>query len=108
MKETVVTKPRFDDKPFGLMIHETSVLEKEAEFAAALIERWGMVSAKPDGEDSTGRAKLMLLSPEEVVERACSTTELAFKAFEKRKWIKEVMSVKECEAAAKKLKDRFD
>ena len=42
----------------------------EANFAAMMIERWGMVAATPDGEDSAGRQRLRLPTPEELVERA--------------------------------------
>ena len=45
-------------------------------FAAAFIERWGMVAAMPDGEDAAGRSKLRLMSPQELVDRAYETADL--------------------------------
>jgi hypothetical protein len=47
----------------------------ESSLAAVLVERWGMVAAVEDGEDSAGRARLRLATPEEVVARAvkCAT-----------------------------------
>ena len=51
----------------------------EGQFAAHMIEKWGMVAAMSDGEDSAGRQKLRLATPEELVERAITTTNLLFK-----------------------------
>ena len=59
----------------------------EAAFAMHLIERWGMIAATPDGEDSAGRAKLRPLSATEVVDRACDVSSTAFMAFRLRGWL---------------------
>jgi hypothetical protein len=42
----------------------------EADFAESLIARWGMVAAIPDGEDSQGRSRLRLQTPQELIDRA--------------------------------------
>jgi hypothetical protein len=51
--------------------------EMEATLAFALIERWGIVSAMPDGEDAAGRQKHRLMTPEELVERAFDSARIA-------------------------------
>ncbi len=75
----------------------TQFLNREGRMASILIERWGMVSGEPDGEDAAGRARLKPLSPNEVVERACDTASLACKAFKDRGWAIQVPSVYELE-----------
>lgn len=59
----------------------------EARFAMACIERWGMVAAEVDGEDSAGRSKLRRLTVEEIVTHACDTAQCAYEEFETRGWI---------------------
>lgn len=46
------------------------VADMNANMAFALIERWGMVAATPDGEDSAGRQKFRLQTSDELVARA--------------------------------------
>jgi len=60
-----------------LVAHETEQLEQTAKLAFDLVGRWGPVAATPDGEDSSGRAKLRLQTPEELVQRAFGCAELA-------------------------------
>ena len=59
------------------MVYETELPELEARFALNLLERWGMVMAEPDGEDTAGRQKLKLMSPNVLVERAFEVARLA-------------------------------
>ena len=40
------------------------------ELVVSLIDRWGMVAGEPDGFDKTGRQKMKMLEPHEVVKRA--------------------------------------
>ena len=70
-----------------MTVHDTEVFNTEARFASALIERWGLVTGKIDGEDSAGRAILKECSPEEVVNKACETAELAMQSFRRRGWM---------------------
>ena len=60
---------------------------REGRMATILIEKWGTVAADTDGEDSAGRSKLRLQTPEEIVQRACDTAALACAEFRKRGWI---------------------
>ena len=62
----------------GVTVHNTEIPEDEAKLALDLISRWGMVAAMPDGEDSSGRSKVRLSTPEELSERAFSTAKIAF------------------------------
>ena len=66
---------------------ETELPNVEARLALALIEKWGMVAGEADGEDTAGRQKIRLQSPEELVERACKTAQLAFARLRKEGWI---------------------
>lgn len=62
----------------------TITFDERATMAYKLIERWGMVAATPDGEDSAGRSKLRLCTPDEMVERAFKTVDLFFGGAEAR------------------------
>ena len=78
--EAIVTKSRYaweGDTPH-LGIHDTEQLTKELYFALAIIERWALVAAEPDGEDSAGRQRLMLPSEEALVARAFKIARLTF------------------------------
>lgn len=54
-----------------ITIHETEQPNFEARLAVNLLEKWGLVAAESDGEDSAGRAKLRLSTPIELAQRAC-------------------------------------
>ncbi|KKL25562.1 hypothetical protein LCGC14_2404040 [marine sediment metagenome] len=62
-----------------VMVWEREYLEQEARFVLELLVRWGMVAAEPDGEDSAGRQKLRLQTPEELTTRAFAVADLAMK-----------------------------
>jgi hypothetical protein len=71
---------------------ESRVTEKfaptmKARMAGALIEKWGMVACDPaSGEDRAGRARLRLLKPGEVVDRACETADIAIDRMHELGW----------------------
>ena len=60
-------------------ILELEYPEMEARIALAMLERWGMICAEIDGEDSAGRQKARLMSPEELTTRAFTCAALAMK-----------------------------
>src|SRR6185312_692836 len=62
---------QYEDLP-RLVVHEVEHPNFEARLAVNLLEKWGMVAAETDGEDSAGRAKLRLSTPKELAERACN------------------------------------
>ena len=71
MKSTIINK-------YGIQaVHESEHFELEGALAVVMIERWGMIAAVEDGEDSSGRSKLRALTPEELVTRAFDTAKLA-------------------------------
>lgn len=78
-----------------LITHPVEAVEWEGRLACQLIERWGIVAAAPDGEDSSGRAKLRVLTPAELVETACDTAQLAVAELRKRGWVTPIPSLEE-------------
>lgn len=60
---------------------------QEAHCAIEFVQKWGMVACVPDGEDGAGRQKLRLATPDEVVARAVTTTELLYRTMRERRWI---------------------
>ena len=84
-------KPTYGD-PSPFVMHRARVPCSEAVLAMNLIERWGMISAVEDGEDSAGRQRGRLQEPKEVVRRACEMAKLAFVIFESNGWMTPVPS----------------
>lgn len=58
-----------------LIVSKREMLTDVGEIAGKFIERWAMVCATPDGEDSAGRQKLRLQTVEETVSRAFAMAE---------------------------------
>lgn len=79
----------------------------EARFAMAMIDRWGMVTAKDGGEDSAGRAKLVEMPVEELVVKACDTSSKAFEVFKERGWLLEVPTIDEAKDILAKSDDEY-
>lgn len=75
--------------------HDTEHLTAKARFACNLVERWGMVAARDDGEDSAGRHKIKLHSPTEVVSRAVEMTDALWVALRKEGWIEDIPTLEE-------------
>ena len=75
--------------------HETELLTMRAKIAINFAERWGMVAATPDGEDSAGRQKLRMATTAEVSSRACDMVQAMFEEFEKREWVKKIPTIAE-------------
>ena len=85
-----------------VIMHDTELPGFEARLAISLVERWGMVSAVDAGEDSSGRSKGRLLTPREVVNRACETAEVMVAEIRSRNWFAILPSYPEMIAEAKK------
>jgi hypothetical protein len=62
----------------GLKLHFREAADQTAAYAFDLIRTNGILMATPDGEDATGRAKLNVMPPRELVARAFDIAELAF------------------------------
>lgn len=76
--------------PQEVAIVQTRAIGNAATIASQLATRWGMVAAVSDGEDSSGRAKLRIMTPKEIVERAVQVAELLIGEFEARGWFLEL------------------
>ncbi len=79
-----------NDKYRGVGVNEISMPELRARLAINLVERWGGVAGKLDGEDSRGRARIGLQTPEELVERAVTCAELLVAAINAKGWLHDV------------------
>src|SRR6185369_14411497 len=70
-----------------MVVFRKTERNSRATLAMALIERWALVAAKEDGEDSAGRQNPALTSPVELVELACQIADLTITEFEHRGWL---------------------
>lgn len=77
----------YGDPQTRILIHQRLQPDPRATFAMALLERWGMVTASPDGEDSAGRQKIRSRDADETVKLACEISDRAFAAFADRGWL---------------------
>lgn len=60
-----------------ISITENEYAEQEAKIAIEMIVKWGCVAAEPDGEDSSGRQKMKMMSEKTLVKRAFKAAKLA-------------------------------
>lgn len=75
------TRARIETEYSGkktVVAYETESLDNVGRLAIVLIEKWGLVAATPDGEDTAGRAKALLPSNSELVERALDIAALFY------------------------------
>jgi|SRR6185312_15013219 len=68
-------------------LYRTAQLCTSAQIAVEIAKQLGIVACIQDGEDSTGRQKLRLLSPEEVADRAASIAHNLWCEFKRREWL---------------------
>lgn len=71
-------------------VDEPSMPELRGRLAINLVERWGGVAGKLDGEDSQGRARIGLQTPQELVARAIECAELLVDAINAKGWLHDV------------------
>jgi len=90
-------KERFKTDEKSVLMTDNENLEQEAKAALSFIERWGMVAAADGGEDSAGRAKLRLMTPDELVERAFAIAHIAFDKARSRELVHRTPSLSELE-----------
>ena len=86
-------KHKYDEGSYAM--HHTRIPGVRAQFAMELSKQLGVALACPDGEDSSGKQKFRMLTPEEVAERACAISESMFAGFEDRGWILDLPSCEE-------------
>ena len=65
----------------------TETLRLEARIALELMQHFGIIAGHPDGVDDSGRQKMRMLTPDEVVERACEIAHSATTEFMSRGWL---------------------
>jgi hypothetical protein len=73
-----------------ITIHDTEVAQPQALIAERLMSHLAIVAAMPDGEDSSGRQKLRMMTPAEVVTRANDIADLAWKQWRQRNWLLDI------------------
>ena len=76
LKTSLRVSREYSDKVSRL--HYLEQPNQVATFAFALIERFGLIAADADGEDSAGRQKGFLLPVADVVDRAFGLAEKAY------------------------------
>jgi len=81
-----VIKSRYEGSE-GVHIFAGQIYDPRADWAREMANHWGMVAGIQDGEDSQGRAKARLTTPEEVVDRACACAHLLWEQFNDRGWV---------------------
>ena len=99
---------KFDNNVPKVAIQAGEHPQYEARLASALIERWGMIMAVPDGEDSAGRQKLTLMPVGALVKRACDSAQQAITAFRARGWMLELPTFKEAQEIASRKEDEAE
>ena len=84
--------------------------EIRTEFAWRLVHHFGLIASMEDGEDRVGRAKLKLLEPQQVVERAFALSDAFFDMAEARGGMREetVTDEQRTEYSAKLERHRRD
>ena len=71
----------------SIVIHDKLIADSRGRLAISLIERWGLIMAKDDGEDTAGRHKVKALPADEVVKAACDIAKEVFREFKRRDWM---------------------
>lgn len=79
----------------NVMVHPRVMYDERGIMAKEFVDRWGMVAGIPDGEDSAGRSKLRLATPEELVDRAMACVEALYLAMDARGYRLDVPSFAE-------------
>lgn len=87
-----------------VIVHRTEIHDGKAQFAMSLIEKFGLCAAIPDGEDAAGRQKIRVLTPDELVEKACILADKAIEEIRKREWFTAVPKWEEMEQMIKDKK----
>ena len=68
-------------------LQDLTVLDLRARIALDIAKQLGMATAVEDGEDSTGRQQMRLLTPTEVANRAVDIAALMYNRFCENDWV---------------------
>ena len=106
-----------DEHSYGekaVKVFGTEYMSQEAQMAITLLEKWGMVAAVPEGEDSAGRTTLRLMDPGEIVSRAFDIARLAMREARSRGLVltvpdlNEINAERDAAAGAKAKREKVD
>lgn len=70
-------------------------MDLRGKLACDIVRHCALVAAKADGEDSTGRQRLLELNAKEVADKACDMADAMVNNFEERGWLKPYPSMEE-------------
>lgn len=70
-----ISEDRYETGKKTVEIYSTETLNDEGRLACVLVEKWGLIAAETDGEDSAGRARVRPPTPDELVARAFDIAE---------------------------------
>jgi hypothetical protein len=85
--EVIETDDRYATNLTSVEIYAVKYPNGEATFAMQLANDLAIATAVPDGEDSAGRQKIRMMTPDEVTERACQIAAKMFAQFDKCGWL---------------------
>lgn len=110
MSKPIILKPQkardFLGTDASWSVHQTEIPNFEARLTASIVERWALVAAWPDGEDSAGRQRLRLPTPKELATRAADIAAETYAQLAERGWMEEIPGPEEAakafDAAAEK------
>ena len=77
----------------SVIMHDDEVMQFEGRLVVVLIERWGLVTCDESGEDSAGRQKLALMSPDAIVERCCEIARVTGSRLRELEWLTQDISI---------------
>lgn len=69
--------------------------DSRAILATDIVKHFGVVACVPDGEDSNGRQRMRLQTPDELVTRVCEIVDRMATAFTDRGWVLALPDVKQ-------------
>jgi hypothetical protein len=98
LAKTQVTEANAAKQPYGderYVLHHILQPDLRGQLACQFAERWALVAAETDGEDSAGRQKLRRLEPHELAVHACQCVSALFHEFESRDWLLKVPAYQE-------------
>lgn len=73
----------------GEQVQDVVIPDLRARIALDIARHCSMVAAVEDGEDTTGRQKMRLLTPSEVANRAVDIANFMYERFETLEWLAE-------------------
>ena len=88
--ETIIGESNYGGGIIGhtaTVVCKTKALYSVAVMATEMSTRLALIACEDDGEDSAGRQKLRLSTPEEVASRSCAIAAALWAQFEQREWL---------------------